>query len=221
VKDIVNEIKFDPSGLIPAIAQEVRSDEVLMLAYMNRTALTLTLSTGWAHYYSRTRGKLWKKGETSGNFQRVRAVYYDCDADAILLKVEQTGVACHTGAATCFSRRLDSPETLSAQGPAIIKELSRVIAERKKADPGKSYVASLFAGGAAKISQKIFEESAELASAARREDKKKIVAEFSDLLFHALVLLGYKDIAVEEVFDELRRRFGVSGIEEKKSRKSE
>src|SRR3989337_2414930 len=137
------EIKFSPDGLIPAIAQDSVSGEVLMLAYMNKESLDKTLSTGRAHYFSRTRDKLWLKGETSGNFQEVTEILYDCDADALLLKVRQTGNACHTGERTCFFRRLDSGgrETKDA---SVIAGLFRVIKERKKADIEESYVASLF-----------------------------------------------------------------------------
>lgn len=226
----IDEIKFDEKGLVPAIAQEASTGEVLMLACMNKEAVEKTLSTGRAHYFSRSRKRLWLKGETSGNFQDVESVYYDCDADAILLLVRQTGVACHTGERTCFFRRLDKKESrppmigfnpmigFSPSTPSVITEVYKVILERKKASPEKSYVASLYAGGLKKIAAKIEEEAKELIEAAEKKDKKEIVRELADLWFHTLVLLGYKDIDIEAVYGELSKRFGVSGIEEKKSR---
>ena len=214
------EIKFSSHGLVPAIAQDAVSGEVLMLAYMNKESLDKTLSTGRAHYFSRSRDKLWLKGETSGNFQEVTEVLYDCDADAILLKVRQTGNACHTGERTCFFRRLDAggKETKDA---SVIARLFRVIKERKKANAEESYVASLYSKGLPKIAAKIHEEAAELISSAKNDGKKEIIHEFCDLWFHTLVLLGYKDINIEEVFKELSRRSGTSGLEEKASRKKE
>jgi phosphoribosyl-ATP pyrophosphohydrolase/phosphoribosyl-AMP cyclohydrolase len=223
------EIRFDEKGLVPAVAQEATTGEVLMVAYMNREALIKTLSTGRAHYWSRSRKKLWMKGETSGNYQEVEAVYYDCDNDTVLLKVVQTGVACHTGERTCFFRRLDKGKEerpvppplppVPTEGPGIIKELYRVIRERKGASPESSYVASLYEKGPEKILEKVQEESGELIEAARGDDKEAIVGELCDLWFHTMVLLGEKDIAMSEVFGELKKRFGRSGIEEKESRK--
>ncbi|MBI5599899.1 MAG: bifunctional phosphoribosyl-AMP cyclohydrolase/phosphoribosyl-ATP diphosphatase HisIE [Deltaproteobacteria bacterium] len=211
-------IKFNGNGLVPAIAQEAETGEVLMLAYMDRDALEKTLSTGKAHYYSRSREKLWLKGETSGNFQDVSSIYYDCDADAILLKVKQTGPACHTGERTCFFRRLTGGKTKAPAGPFVLTGLFRTILERKKSAPEESYVSSLYSKGEEGILKKIREESAELIEAARGKGKKEIVHELCDLWFHTLVLLGFKDMAVEDVFTELSRRSGTSGIEEKKSR---
>jgi phosphoribosyl-ATP pyrophosphohydrolase/phosphoribosyl-AMP cyclohydrolase len=212
-------IKFDEKGLVPAVAQENSTGEVLMVAYMNPEALEKTLSTRRAHYYSRSRKTLWKKGETSGHFQDVEGVYYDCDSDTILLIVRQTGAACHTGERTCFFRRLDEgPATPAPAGVGIITGLQGVIASRQGADPDSSYVASLFEKGTEKILDKVAEESAELIEAARGGKTEDIVHELSDLWFHTLVLLGQKDIDVEEVYSELRRRFGTSGIIEKQSR---
>ncbi len=212
------EIKFSSHGLIPAIAQDAVSGEVLMLAYMNKESLDKTLSTGRAHYFSRSRDKLWLKGETSGNFQEVIEVLYDCDADTLLLKVRQTGNACHTGERSCFFRRLDTGQK-EIKDASVIAELFRVIEERKKAEPEESYVASLFSKGLPKIAAKIHEEAAELISSAKNGEKKEIVHELCDLWFHTLVLLGHKGINIEDVFKELSRRSGTSGLEEKASRK--
>ena len=214
------EIKFSSHGLIPAIAQDAVSGEVLMLAYMNKESLDKTLSTGKAHYFSRTRDKLWLKGETSGNFQEVIEVLYDCDADTLLLKVRQTGSACHTGERSCFFRRLDTGQK-EIKDASVIAELFRVIEKRKEANIEESYVAHLFSKGVPKIAAKIHEEAAELISAAKRDGKKEIIHELCDLWFHTLVLLGYKDINIEDVFKELSRGSGTSGLEEKASRKKE
>ncbi len=209
-------IKFDAHGLCPAIAQEQGTGDVLMLAYMNSEALAKTLETKKAHYYSRSRKMLWLKGGTSGNIQDVRAVYYDCDADAILLSVESRGPACHTGQDTCFFRSIGEIE--KHEGPAIIKSVFEVIKKRKAALPDASYVASLYAKGLPKILEKINEESGELIEAARDKGDKEVVREATDLLFHCLVLLSKRDIEIDEVFKELGRRFGTSGIAEKRSR---
>ncbi|MFQ5735988.1 MAG: bifunctional phosphoribosyl-AMP cyclohydrolase/phosphoribosyl-ATP diphosphatase HisIE [Thermodesulfobacteriota bacterium] len=217
------EIKFNEKGLVPAIAQDARTREVLMLAWMNEESLRLTLSTGKAHYYSRSRGKLWLKGETSGNVQEVRGVYYDCDSDTILLLVEPRGPACHTGNRTCFYRELteDGGKARADGGPRgaqVIKELYNVVVERKGSSPEKSYVASLYSKGLAKILEKVEEESGELLEAAREKGRAEVIYELCDLWFHTLVLLADRSIDVDEIFAELSRRFGLSGIEEKKSR---
>ena len=214
----INIIRFDDKGLVPAIVQDSFSGEVLMMAYMNKESLEKTLSTGRAHYFSRSRNTLWLKGETSGNFQEVRAVYYDCDEDSLLLKVNQTGVACHTGERSCFFRRLDKGE----QEPAslmVLSELFKAIEQRKRASPEKSYVASLYAKGLDRILAKIEEESSELIDAAKGNTKTEVIHEMADLWFHTFVLLGQKDISLQEILNELQRRSGVSGIEEKESRK--
>lgn len=217
----INSIKFDDRGLIPAIAQEEATGEVLMLAYMNKESLEKTLATGKAYYYSRSRKKLWLKGETSGNLQEVHSISYDCDCDTLLLKIHQTGVACHTGERSCFYRTMEGlgKEASKPVGAEVITALYKVLLERKGAAGNeKSYVASLYAKGTDKIAEKIAEESAELIEAAREKDNKEIVYELCDLWFHTLVMLGHKDIDISEVFTELARRFGTSGIEEKASR---
>jgi phosphoribosyl-ATP pyrophosphohydrolase/phosphoribosyl-AMP cyclohydrolase len=211
-------IKFDEKGLVPVIAQDYQTGEVLMMAYMNKNALEKTLSTGRAHYFSRSRNKLWLKGETSGNFQEVLAVYYDCDEDTLLLKVNQIGVACHTGERSCFFRRLDKGDKEPAD-INIMTGLFKTIEERKKASPDKSYVASLYAKGLDKILEKVKEESTELIEAAKGKTRKEIIHEMADLWFHTFVLLGHKDISLQEILEELKKRFGISGIEEKASRK--
>ncbi|OGP25588.1 MAG: hypothetical protein A2X99_04450 [Deltaproteobacteria bacterium GWB2_55_19] len=213
----LDNIKFNGDGLVPAIAQDANTGEVLMLAYMNKEALSLTLSTKRAHYWSRSRKSLWLKGDTSGNYQDVKSILYDCDGDTILLQVEPLGPACHTGERTCFYRSLDG-KLVRPTGPRVLTELYSIIKERKKALPDKSYVASLYAKGLPKILEKVAEESAELIEAAKEKGKDDIVYEFCDLLFHSMVLLSNEGIEMDEAYKELARRFGISGIEEKGTR---
>jgi phosphoribosyl-ATP pyrophosphohydrolase/phosphoribosyl-AMP cyclohydrolase len=218
----LDEIKFDAHGLIPAIAQDAKSGEVLMLAYMSRESIEKTLETGRVYYYSRSRKELWRKGDTSGNIQELKGFYYDCDMDALLLKIDQTGVACHTGERSCFYRRLDldgvSAEEQDSVGPAILQRLAGVIEERAGKDPESSYVARLLTEGLPLINEKVMEEAGELTEAATDKDAKEIVHEAADLLFHSMVLLKSQGVDISDVFGELQRRFGTSGIEEKNSR---
>ena len=298
-------------GLLPVVVQEVASGEVLMLAYMDEEALNLSLETGFAHYFSRTKNRIWKKGEQSGNIQKIEDAYLDCDNDTLLIKVEQKGgAACHTGAKSCFFRKISNANfsgesernlagadgriltgelnlanenrqnlaafTAQTKKPAygIIDEIYHVILERKlNADPQTSYVASLFKKGENAVLKKVGEEATELvmackdASAARRfenladkhasessnlkkaqqilsrdeqdlnsqiltqgakeqgekDELKKalegVVYEAADLCFHSLIALAAHGIHPERVKTELARRFGLSGIEEKNSRK--
>jgi len=209
-------IKFNEQGLVPAITQDWLTGEVLMLAYMNREALEKTIETGRVHYYSRSRKTLWLKGETSGNFQELVSIHYDCDGDSLLVRVKQTGNACHTGKRSCFFTPLVEREPLT--GVEIIARLFNTIKERKGASAEKSYTASLYEKGLPKIAEKIYEEASELIVAAKKEGREQVVHEMCDLWYHTLVLLGYKDVELEEVLGELARRFGTSGIEEKKNR---
>ncbi|WP_331775182.1 bifunctional phosphoribosyl-AMP cyclohydrolase/phosphoribosyl-ATP diphosphatase HisIE [Sulfurospirillum sp. 1612] len=222
--ELINSIDWDRFALIPVIAQDYQDGTVLMLAYTNKEALELTLQTKIAHYYSRSRKKLWKKGEQSGNTQEVKEIYLDCDSDTLLLKVKQNGVACHTGRMSCFFNRIDVTQEL----PPIEQEITNyslsdtlyhVIQDRKKADPSKSYVASLFKKGENSVLKKVVEEAGEFCFAVKDKEEDEIVYEAADLAFHTLVALGYRNIDPERVKQELRRRFGMSGIEEKNSRK--
>jgi phosphoribosyl-ATP pyrophosphohydrolase/phosphoribosyl-AMP cyclohydrolase len=221
---LLDSINWEKTPLIPAIVQEWGSEEVLMLAYMNEEALKLTLSTHLAHYYSRSRQKMWQKGESSGHLQHVKELYLDCDQDTILLKVVQDGgVACHTGRKSCFFQRVDMSETPSEvikqiDSYSISDKLYHIIQERKFADAKSSYVASLFSKGENAILKKVVEEAGELCFAIKDKNSDDIVYEAADLLFHSLVALGYADINPDLVKQELERRFGLSGIEEKNSR---
>jgi phosphoribosyl-AMP cyclohydrolase / phosphoribosyl-ATP pyrophosphohydrolase len=209
--------QFGPDGLLPAIVQDATDSTVLMLAYMNQEALDLTLRTGYTHFWSRSRQALWKKGETSGNVQQVVAIHYDCDNDALLIKVAQHNVACHTGQRSCFYR------TLALPGPAAAEEPQRPLAEvlaavyqlillrRDLGTPADSYVKRLFESGQDGIAKKVVEEAAEVLLASKNVAASEIVYEMADLWFHALVLLGYHTIHPDEVLRELHRRFGLSG----------
>lgn len=220
IKTDISKIKFDDKGLVPAVAQDSKTGEVLMVAYMNKESLEKTLASKKAWYFSRSRQELWLKGGTSGNIQTVEKIYYDCDGDTILLRINQTGVACHTGAKTCFFTNLETglEENQSPYTDPIMAELFSILKNRKNSDPKSSYVASLYKEGTPKILEKIKEESGELVEAATIKDDKEVVLETADLLFHMMVLLAEKNIEMYEVYEELKRRFGTSGIDEKNSR---
>ncbi|NPA74114.1 MAG: bifunctional phosphoribosyl-AMP cyclohydrolase/phosphoribosyl-ATP diphosphatase HisIE [Epsilonproteobacteria bacterium] len=225
MRQIVNRVDWKKNPLIPAIAQDYKSGKVLMLAYMDRVALELTLSTKIAHYFSRSRQRIWKKGETSGNIQKVKDIFIDCDDDTILLQVEQIGgAACHTGRESCFFTKLESatiisdPIENSTDKYSITDKLYHAIQERKNADPNKSYVASLYKKGENTILKKVVEEAGEFCFALKDKDEKEIIYECADLVFHTLVALSYSNINPERIKNELSKRFGKSGIEEKQNR---
>ena len=201
----IQDIKFDEKGLIPAIAQDCSSQAVLMLAYMNEEALRLTLESGYMHYYSRSRNCLWKKGETSGHVQKVVSLSYDCDGDAILAQVEQTGPACHTGSYSCFFNKILEQEKAHSDA-GIIDRLFSVIMDRKTNPQEGSYTNYLFDKGIDKILKKVGEESAETIIAAKNPDNGELRYEAADLIYHLLVLLACKDMSPVEIFDELESR---------------
>ena len=211
------------NGLVPVVVQDVDTNEVLMLAYMNEEALKLTQETGFAHYFSRSRNKIWKKGESSGHTQEVKEILVDCDNDTILLKVKQNGVACHTGRKSCFFTNLDTNEIVIDKEQEIeynfVDKLYHLLLERRKADPKTSYVSSLYHKGENSILKKVAEEAAEFCFAIKDDDKNEIIYEAADLAFHTLIALAYKNIHPEAILNELKRREGVSGIEEKRNRK--
>jgi phosphoribosyl-ATP pyrophosphohydrolase/phosphoribosyl-AMP cyclohydrolase len=210
-------------GLVPVVVQDADTNEVLMLAYMNKEALELTQKTGFAHYFSRSRNKIWKKGESSGNTQEVKDILIDCDNDTILLKVKQNGPACHTGRKSCFFTKLQTGEKVLDKEQEIeynfIDKLYHTLLDRKNADKKTSYVSSLYHKGENSILKKVVEEAGEFCFAVKDNEKKDIIYEAADLAFHVLVALAYKNIHPEAILEELKRREGVSGIEEKKSRK--
>ena len=212
------DIRFDAQGLVPAVIQDAAGGAVLMLAYMNKEALDKTLSTGMTWFYSRSRKSLWQKGETSGNVQRVREMYYDCDADAVLVRVDQHGPACHEGTLSCFSRRLDDPDAVPAtvladpatmygkSGADILFELYGVINDRKTNPREGSYTSYLFAKGQDKILKKVGEEAAETIIGSKNNSKEELLYEMADLWYHSLVLLAYHGAVPAELFAELAKR---------------
>lgn len=218
----LDDLKFDANGLIPAVVQE-ENGQVLMLAYMNRESLEKTLETGYTYFYSRSRKSLWNKGETSGNVQKVKEISYDCDGDTLLVKVHQTGVACHTGTYTCFSgRQLYTAKKDTAVAPLqddiqgthalaeVLNDLYNVIQNRQLHPVEGSYTNYLFDKGQDKILKKVGEEAVETVIASKNMDKAEIVYEMGDLWYHCLVLLAFHRISPDELFAELmhRRRGG-------------
>ena len=252
----LDEVKFNEQGLVSAIAQHHQTGRVLMVAWMNREALTLTAEKNQAVYYSRSRNKLWHKGEESGHFQTVHEIRLDCDADVIVLQIEQhVGIACLTGRESCFYSNLrpngweivdaqikdpnqiygeksTNPHTLAmnasnakSEQVDVLSYLGKMMAERKKADPDSSYVAKLYHKGLNKILEKVGEESVETIISAKdfdakanEDNKNDVIYEVADLWFHTIVMLGYFDLDVQLVLNELARRQGLSGLVEKSNR---
>jgi len=194
---------------VPVVAQDTRSGNLLMLAWANREALLATVTTGLAHYFSRSRQALWQKGETSGHLQRITDIRLDCDGDALLYRVLQEGPACHTGQATCFFTRV-TPDGGSVEEPDpgghLLTRLAATIARRGRDRPEGSYTARLLAGGIAGISQKVGEEAVEVVVAANAQDDDRLASEAADLLYHLLVLLEARHVPLAAVLTELERR---------------
>lgn len=209
--ELIDKLKYNSKGLIPAIVQEFSNGKVLMLAYMNRESLEKTLLTGHTCFFSRSRNKLWVKGETSGNTQKVKQICVDCDNDTLLIKVEQKGAACHTGAYSCFYRDIEN-NNISCQEEQfknksnILDELMEIFQDRKKNPNPDSYVCRLMASPGEKMPKKIAEEAAEVLIALKDEDKEQIIYETADLLFHTLVALSYYNIPYQDILDELKKR---------------
>jgi phosphoribosyl-ATP pyrophosphohydrolase/phosphoribosyl-AMP cyclohydrolase len=207
----IDELTYDERGLLPVVAQDAGTGEVLMLAWANREAVRLTHETGRAHYWSRSRGELWAKGETSGHVQHVRDVRVDCDGDALVYRVDQQGPACHTGNRSCFYRAGDGESLGEAPDPRpVIARVDDVVARRHAERPADSYTTYLFARGIDKILKKVGEEATETVIAAKNEGTAELRSEAADLLFHLLVLFRAKGLPLEEVWGELDRRFGAA-----------
>lgn len=203
------KIRFNDQGLVPVIVQNAENGRVLMLAWANREALEKTAETGRTHFWSRSRKKLWNKGEESGHFQDVEEIFFDCDSDTVLVTVKQTGVACHTGKPTCFYRSSDFEEKISPEfGKNLIKKVFDVIEDRKLNPMESSYVSGLMKGGLDKILKKIGEEAGETIIAAKNRDKKELAYELTDLWFHSLVLLCEAGMSPQDISDEFERRVG-------------
>lgn len=213
-QEILGRLKFDEQGLIPAIVQDAATGRVLTLAYMNRESLELSLERRQTYFWSRSRRKIWHKGETSGNTQSIIRVDTDCDGDSLLLSVEPQGPACHTGKPSCFFDEIlsASPDRGEERGSnekgftATVENLVQVIKSRKAEMPEGSYTTYLFAKGLDKILKKIGEESAETIIAAKNKSKDELTLESADLLYHLLVLLVNEELEIGAVLAELERR---------------
>jgi len=204
-------IKLNEQGLVPAIAQDADTGQVLMLGYMNPGSLKRTVEGVQVWFYSRSREDLWHKGEISGNYLNLREAWLDCDGDTLLLKVKPDGPACHTGETSCFYTPLDGlPDEYEATetGPGILSELFAVIQDRQRDPPEGSYTAELLQGGMGRIAQKVIEEAGETAIAAVSENKEDLPKEVADLLYHTLVLLAASGVTPNQVWEELRNRRG-------------
>ena len=211
----ISMIKFDDKGLVPAVVQE-ENGQVLMLAYMNKESLEKTIETGYTWYYSRSRQRLWNKGEESGNKQKVKEISYDCDGDTLLIKVHQTGVACHTGTYTCFSGRklveekekglmVVEPEQETSLA-TVLNDLYNVIQERQLNPVEGSYTNYLFEKGQDKILKKVGEEAVETVIASKNNKSEEVLYEMGDLWYHCLVLLAYHKLTPDQLLDELMSR---------------
>lgn len=200
------QIKWNEQGLIPAVAQDVDSGRVLMVAYMNQEAFDKTVESGFAHFFSRSRNQLWKKGESSGNTLAVVAMAFDCDADTLLMQVRPAGPACHTGAVSCFFQEIQSFDGLP-HGANVLTKLYEVIDKRKQQPLEGSYTNYLFDKGVDKICKKVGEEAAECIIAAKNGSVQELTYEAADLMYHLLVLLCQQNIRPETIFEELAGRY--------------
>ena len=194
-------IRFDEQGLVPCVMQDARTGEVLTLAYMNEEALARTRESGEMHFWSRSRGELWRKGETSGNIMRLRALRYDCDEDALVALVDPAGPACHTGERTCFHRGDTAPVAAEA-----LPTLERTIAERRAAgDTTRSYTARLLADPP-QIGEKVREEAEEVIRAAGGESDERLAEEAADVLYHLSVLMAARGMSLTDAYEVLNAR---------------
>ncbi|MFC5530740.1 bifunctional phosphoribosyl-AMP cyclohydrolase/phosphoribosyl-ATP diphosphatase HisIE [Cohnella yongneupensis] len=211
---LLEQITLSEDGLVPAVVQDAISKEVLMLAYMNKESLRLSLESGQTWFWSRSRNELWNKGATSGHTQQIQSLAYDCDGDTLLVKVLQQGPACHTGAYSCFYREAepaDAAQTATAQGEQSdrfgpLSRLETTIAQRDAERPEGAYTTYLFNKGVEKIVKKIGEESAEVIIAAMKRDAAELQGEAADLIFHLMVLLREQGIPFDNVLQELEFR---------------
>ncbi len=199
----LEDLRFDDRGLLPMVAQDATTGQVLMVAWANREALERTLATGELHFYSRSRQALWRKGETSGNTLALRELIADCDGDTLLARVIPSGPTCHTGERSCFHRPLSGE---ASEGGGFLDRLERIVASRRGADPALSYTARLFGQGRLRIAQKVGEEGVEVALATAAGERGSLVEESADLLFHLLVALAEREVPLAEVLACLERR---------------
>ena len=211
MEGVMSLIKFDSNGLIPAIVQHIDTNEVLMVAYMNLDAISKTFESGDVWFYSRSREELWHKGETSGNYMRLKSFSIDCDGDVILVKVMPEGSACHTGKNSCFYTEIDSNDGLEfsmSLDSRILEELFLVIQKRSESYDDKSYTSKLLYGEVGRIAQKVVEEAGEVAIAGVQSNKEELAEEVADLLYHLLVLIKSNDLDLNDVWNVLKNRRG-------------
>ncbi|ULA63828.1 MAG: hypothetical protein LZF86_110528 [Nitrospira sp.] len=214
-------MKFDAQGLIPTVVQDWLDGTVLMVGYMNQEALNRTVAAKTVHFWSRSRQQLWEKGETSGHKLHVKSLFVDCDRDTILVKAQPVGPTCHTGERACFFTALDESgavglgKTNEAAGGILDAVLRTIQARKANPQPG-SYTAKLFEGGHDKILKKVAEEAGEVLLASKGGKKDEIVYEIADLFFHTLMVLGYHEIPLSAIYQELAMRFGKSGLRHEK-----
>lgn len=211
-EELSGSIKWDDAGLVPAIVQDQLSKEVLMLAYMNRESLKLSIETGETWFWSRSREELWHKGATSGHTQRIVSMQYDCDGDTLLVRVVQQGPACHTGQYSCFFNEIAvssgpvSPAAADNERFAVLNRLDATIAKRYAERPEGAYTTYLFEKGLDKILKKVGEESAEVIIAAKNNDHDELCGEAGDLIYHLMVLLKAQNLSIDEVMKVLEQR---------------
>lgn len=214
LEQLQSQIRWDEAGLVPAIVQDITTKEVLMLAYMNKESLKLSVESGETWFWSRSRNELWHKGATSGNTQSIGSMSYDCDGDTLLLQVQPQGPACHTGKVTCFFNEVSlekkedaKPTTYSSNDRfAVLAELEQIISEREKERPEGAYTTYLFEKGIDKILKKVGEETAEAIIAAKNKDNDELRLEVSDLIYHLLVLLEERKLPLDDIMAELSLR---------------
>lgn len=204
--ELVSKLKFSPEGLIPAIVQDYRTGDVLMLAYMNKESLKITMEKNLTCFYSRSRKKLWTKGESSGAYQHVVSISEDCDSDTLLVKVKKDGPACHSGSTTCFDDRVVYRASDEEGSFFTLETLMDVIKDRKVNRKEGSYTTYLFDKGLDKILKKVGEECTEVIIAAKAQDKKETIYEISDLVYHVLVLMLESGISILDISSELASR---------------
>ena len=210
MNSIINDIKYNDSGLVPTIVQDYNSGDILMFAFSNEEAIRKSITTNIAHFWSRSRKELWEKGSTSGNRLNIVNIYIDCDKDCLLYTVNPDGPACHTNTKSCFNTDIDNKEReVPLLETQIINEVFKIIEDRKEnVDNGKSYTQSLFKDGLKKILSKVKEESDESIEASENGERDKIIYEYTDLLYHMMVAISYHNIDISEIFKELERRIG-------------
>lgn len=209
----VDEVKFDEKGLVPCVVQDINTNRVLMVAYMNKQSLEMTLQSKKATFYSRSRQCLWVKGEHSGHFMNVKEMYVDCDADTLIVKVVPDGAACHTGNFSCFYRKvndkngLDTVKTENAADAGIFSDVYKVIEDRRDNPKEGSYTNYLFDKGIYKILKKVGEETAEVIIGAKNASKDEIQYEVADLMYHLSVMLCERGLCWQDIYDELYKRY--------------